>query len=92
VPTVPFSTEEVATKGKAIYAASIRPTLTDADKGKLVTIHTETGEYLIVADDETHAAEVATRFGAGQPLYTLRVGYRAVYSFRPGLNRELVEW
>lgn len=87
------SAQEIGERGKAIYTDKIRPTLSEADKGKYITINTETGEWLMDADREQLLQKTSEKFpyfrGA---FYTLRAGWRASVSFRPGLNRELVEW
>jgi hypothetical protein len=83
--------QEIAERGEAIYREKIRPSLNAADKGKYLTINVQTGEYEIDTDDLTGALRASARFGRNVPLYTLRVGYRAVASFRPG-NTELSEW
>jgi hypothetical protein len=84
--------EEIAEQGKTIYRERIRPLLTEADKGKYVTINIQTGEYEIDTDDLTGSLRAVARFGQNVPLYTIRIGYRAVASFRAGADREMAEW
>lgn len=92
MPAVKFDVEDVGAKGEAIYREKIRPRLTEADKGKYLIINTVTGEYLLGKDYEEVANRARAQFPQGQPRYGMRIGYRSLFSFRPGLNRELEEW
>ncbi len=67
-------------KAKRIFAEKIRPMLTEADRGKYVTINEETGEFEIDDHDFNGAIRARARFGKDAPLLTIRAGYRAVYT------------
>ena len=72
--------EERAAFAETFYREKIRPTLTDADVGKLVIIDTNSGEYEIDSDD----AQASYRLHKRMPEafgYCIRVGYSAVYFF-----------
>ena len=72
--------EERAAFAEILYREKIRPTLTDADVGKLVIIDTNSGEYEIDSDD----AQASYRLHQRMPEafgYCIRVGYSAVYFF-----------
>ena len=82
--TLPLSNDsappgnEVASKGQAIYNEKIRPLVDPAEKGKLVVIDVDTGDYEI---DSNHAAAVG-RLEARHPgviTFTVRVGYSAAF-------------
>ena len=69
---------EVASKGQAIYDEKIRPLVDPSEKGKLVVIDVDTGDYEI---DSNHAAAVG-RLKARHPgviTFTVRVGYSAAF-------------
>ena len=72
--------EERAAFAEMIYREQIRPTLTEADIGKLVVIDVNSGEYEIDEND----AEASHRLHERQPDafgYCIRAGYSAVYFF-----------
>lgn len=70
-----LSREEVAVRGKALYAQSIRSLIeNEANIGKMVIIDIETGDYevddiRIVSARHLHAKRPNTR------LYGIRIGY-----------------
>ncbi len=70
-----FSQEEVALRGKALYAQSIRSQVeNEANIGKMVIIDIETGDYEIddigiVSAQRLHAKRPNAR------LYGIRIGY-----------------
>src|SRR5258708_5445497 len=74
--TVTWNLEEVGEKGMAIYRESIRPQLTEADKGKYVYIHTGNGEWLMGEDDWETSRRAIAKWGYGQPILSIRAGYR----------------
>ena len=89
------SSNESAVWGKAerIYAEQIRPTLTEADKVRYITVNADTGEYEIDDDDFAGARRARTRFGKGIPLLTIRAGYKAVYTMGVAAeDNELENW
>lgn len=80
-------------KAKRIFAEQIRPTLTEADRGRYVTINEDTGEFEIDDDDLAGSLRARRRFGKDAPLFMLRAGYIAPYTmgFAEEDNR-LEEW
>ena len=90
--TVTHTPQEVGDKGRRIFAETIRPQLTEADKGKYVFIHTGTGEWIIGDDDWETSRRAVAKWGYEQPIYSLRAGYIATESLRPGGNREIENW
>lgn len=91
IPPLPPRWAGVAERGQSIYNETIRPHLTDADKGKYLIIDVETGEWVLGEDDEKASHEARERFGK-RLKYGMRIGHRAMHSFRPGMNTELAEW
>lgn len=46
MPERPYSSEEIARRGRALYDERVRPTVDEeADRGQFVAIDTETGEF-----------------------------------------------
>lgn len=73
--------DEAAAIGRAIYREKIRPLVHPQHKGKLVVIDLETGDYEMDYDSVTARERLEER----RPecfTFTVRVGYRAAYSFR----------
>lgn len=70
-----LSREEVARRGKALYAQTIRPLVeNEANIGKMVIIDIESGDYAV---DDIGVAS-AERLHAARPtarLYGIRIGY-----------------
>ena len=75
-----ISAEEASRLGEDFYEGSIRVQVKDAFDGKIVVIDVETGDYEV----GNTTLEGADKLLAKRPdatLYSLRVGYDAVYSF-----------
>lgn len=77
--------EEIAARGQDWYERTIRAEVDPAHHGEFVTINVDTGEYEVDADVIAAAVRAKSRFGAA-PLYTVRVGHRAVYRIGGGLR------
>jgi hypothetical protein len=73
-----LSAEEVVRRGRAIYENKLRSELEPGNKGKLLVINVETGEYEMDADDVAAGERAKSRFPHA-PLFTMRIGYRAAY-------------
>jgi hypothetical protein len=88
--TIFWTTEEVATAGKALYAEKIKQLVeTSENIGKMLTLDIETGEYII----DENPAETILKLKQKRPfsrLFTLRIGYRTAVSFG-GLNDRVEE-
>lgn len=70
---------EVVQRGQLWYAQQIRGAIDEVqDKGKLLVINVETGEYELDADDVIAAKRAKARFG-NAALFTMRVGYPTAY-------------
>jgi hypothetical protein len=78
MPYANYTSNEVSSRGEAIYAQQIRDKVETEHKGKFLVIDIETGEYEIDTDDL-----VATkRLLAKRPdaiLYGLRIGFPTAY-------------
>ena len=71
---------EICARGEKIYRERIRPTLTEADIGKFVTIDINSGDYEIDDDDISGGLALRART-PGSCYYGLRVGYSVAESF-----------
>jgi hypothetical protein len=78
MPYPPYTAEEVAARGEAIYEQQIRAKVEAAHKGQFVVIDIETGDYEIDADDLA-ATKRALAKRPTAVLYGLRIGYPAAY-------------
>ena len=71
--------DEVVQRGQTLYKQKIRALVDKAEnKGKMLVINVETGEWELDADDVTAAKRAKARFGDA-PLFSLRIGYPAAY-------------
>jgi hypothetical protein len=83
-----LSSEEVTRRGQALYDQKIRACVeTPENIGKLVSIDVETGDYEIGDDASLDAPRRLHARHPGARVYTLRVGYNAVYALGGALER-----
>ena len=92
MPTTTRERSAVEIKADEIYKNVIRPQLTQSDKGKYLYIHTGNGEWMTDEDEMAIWPKAKERWGTGQPLWFMRIGYKAPTAFRAGLDLELPEW
>ena len=79
--------DEVAQRGHTLYQQKIRAQVDKAEnKGKMLVINIETGEWEMDADDVAAAKRAKARFG-GAPLFSMRIGYSAAYRIGGGITR-----
>ena len=81
MPELKYPKSEIALRGEELYEACIRARVEEKFDGKIIVIDVESGDYEI--DDSTLNA--ANRLKLKHPdavMYSLRVGYQVVYSFR----------
>ena len=76
-----FSGEEIARRGKELYADKIRPLVeTEGNIGKACIIDIETGDYEIDADGLAADSRLFAKH-PGAALWGERIGYKAYASF-----------
>ena len=69
---------EIAKLGEQIYASQLAAKIgTDANRGRLLSIDVETGDYEIGDDDSIEAPLRLHARHPGAAVYTLRIGYNA---------------
>lgn len=72
-----YSKEEIVQRGEALYQSDIRAKVEPGNKGKILVIDIETGDYEI-DDDHLKATRRALAKHPGAALYGLRIGYPAL--------------
>jgi hypothetical protein len=75
-----YPKDEFARRGDEIYERDIKPQLKAKDKGKIVAIDIETGEYEIDPDEMAACDRLHARIPGAQP-WLVRVGSPYVHRF-----------
>ena len=78
LPMPRYSKEEFARRGEEIYQQQIRAQMEPGNKGKIVAIDIETGEYEVGPDVLTATDHLLARLPDAQ-IWCLRIGYPAVH-------------
>ena len=68
---------EIVRRGKALYEQQIRAEVEEGNRGKVLVINVETGEYEMDADHLTASTRAAAKF-PGAPRYAMRIGAPAL--------------
>ena len=69
-----YSPNEIVTRGKELYETRVRPQVEQGNKGKIVVIDIETGDY-VLGDDSLATTHAALARHPGAALFATRVGY-----------------
>jgi hypothetical protein len=77
-PQPRYSPEEFARRGEAFYQNDIRPQIEAGNKGKIVAIDIESGEYEI-AEDTMAAADWLLARRPDAKIWFIRIGYPALH-------------
>ena len=72
-----FTKEEPGQRGRELYDRAIRPIVEDGNRGKIVVMDVETGEWEM-GDDNLELAHRMLAKRPGAALYAMRVGFPAV--------------
>ncbi len=79
MPITDHNEAEPARLGQELYEQEIRAAIDEAkDRGKMLVINVETGEYEMDTDDVAAAKRAKARFGSAA-LFAMRVGHPAAY-------------
>jgi hypothetical protein len=81
-----YPMEEFARRGEEIYDRDIRPKVEADNKGKVVAIDIETGEYELAEDELVATNRLYARCPDAQP-WLVRVGYPALHQMRSPRHR-----
>ena len=75
-----YSKEEFAHRGQALYEKCVRPRVERDNRGRVVAIDIETGEFEVGDDALAASGQLLARCPDAQPWF-VRVGGRAVHRF-----------
>ena len=75
-----YSKEEFARRGQAIYEKRVRPQVEEGNRGKVVAIDVETGEFEMGEDTLAACDRLLARCPDAEP-WLVRIGHRAVHRF-----------
>lgn len=73
-----YISEDVATRGKAIYQQKIRDKVEPEHKGKFLSVDIETGDYEIDSDDLSPTMRLLSK-RPDAVIYSLRIGFEAAH-------------
>lgn len=73
-----YSSDEIAELGQGLFDRYIRDTLGERDRGKLLVVDIESGEYELDSDDVA-AVKRAREKNPDAAFYVLRVGHSAAF-------------
>jgi hypothetical protein len=77
-----YNKEEHARRGEEIYEHHLRAQLEPDNRGKIVAIDIDTGEYEIATDVISASESLLARLPDAQ-IWCVRIGHRAVHRFGP---------
>lgn len=73
-----YSKEEFARRGQAIYEQRVRPQVEEGNRGRIVAIDIETGEFEVGDDTLAASGQLLVRCPEAQP-WLVRIGCWAVH-------------
>ena len=75
-----YSKEEFARRGQALYEQRVRPQVEEGNRGRIVAIDIETGEFEVADDPLAASDQLFARCPDAQP-WLVRIGHRALHRF-----------
>ena len=81
-----YSKEEFARRGQAIYEQRVRPKVEEGNRGRIVAIDIETGEFEVGDDPLAASDQLFARCPDAQP-WLVRIGHRTLH--RLGVSWQL---
>lgn len=76
-----ISAEEIVTRGKALYEQRLRGQLEPGNKGKILVINIDTGDYEMDSDRLVASDRAVKRF-PGALLYAMKIGFPTLGKLR----------
>ena len=76
-----YSKEEFAQRGQAIYEQQVRPQVEEGNRGRIVAIDIETGEFEVGDDTLAASGQLLVRCPEAQP-WLVRIGNLVLHRFR----------
>ena len=87
-----YSKEEFARRGHAIYEQRVRPQVEEGNRGRIVAIDIETGEFEVADDPIAASDQLFARCPDAQP-WLVRIGHRVLHRFRQSHGyRRVRQW
>jgi len=81
-PQPRYSKEDHARRGAMLYEQSVRPLVEAGNRGKVVALDVDSGEFEVAEDTLTASQRLLANHPAAQ-IWCVRIGYPAVYRFGP---------
>ena len=81
-----YSKKESARRGQEIYEKRVKQQVEAGNRGRIVAIDIETGEFEVGDDSLSASNQLLARCPDAQPWF-VRIGYPAVYRFGTGVRR-----
>jgi hypothetical protein len=78
-----YSAEEFQRRGTELYEKTIRPRVEEGNKGKVVAIDIDTGEFEMDANPSAACQRLTARLPEAQ-IWCVRIGYRAMHRWLGG--------
>ena len=75
-----YSKEEFARRGQVLYEQQVRPQVEEGNRGRIVAIDIETGEFEVADDPLAASDQLFARCPDAQP-WLVRIGHRALHRF-----------
>jgi hypothetical protein len=82
-----YEVDEIARRGTEIYEQRIRPLVAAGNRGKIVAIDIDTGDFEL-ADNDLDAYNRLIVRKPDAEVWCVRIGYKAVRHFSPPLEAE----
>lgn len=77
-----YEKEEHARRGTAMYEQQVRQLVEASNRGRIVALDVDTGEFEIAEDGLTASQRLSARCPDAQ-IWCVRIGYPAVHRFGP---------
>jgi len=81
-PQPRYSKEEHARRGTALYEQRVRPLVEAGNRGKVVALDVDTGDFEVAEDTLAASQRLLARHPDAQ-IWCVRIGYPAVHRFGP---------
>ena len=75
-----YSRQEHARRGQELYEREVRPQVEANNRGRIVAIDVDSGDFEVSDDELTAAGRLLDRRSQAQP-WCVRIGYAAVHRF-----------
>ena len=87
-PQPRYSKEEHSRRGTAMYEQRVRPQVEAANRGKVVAVDVDTGDFEVAEDSLAASQRLLVRHPDAQ-IWCVRIGYPSVHRFGPRVRAML---